>query len=60
MRDARGRFLPGPDPDRHILTRRERRKGYHNASLYGENPWICAWVWRKVRAYYRAKRRKSA
>ena len=28
MRDARGRFLRGPDPDRHQLTRAESRRGY--------------------------------
>lgn len=28
MRDAKGRFLPGPDPDRHILTRLDCQKGY--------------------------------
>lgn len=60
MRNARGRWRPGPDPDRHVLTRRERRKGYRNASLNVENPWICAYVWRKVRASYRTKRRKGA
>jgi hypothetical protein len=28
MRDAKGRFLPGPDPDRHLLTKANRQKGY--------------------------------
>jgi hypothetical protein len=31
MRDKRGRFLPGPDADRHVLTRAEHRRGYRNA-----------------------------
>ncbi len=31
MRDARGRWLAGPDPDRHALTRAERRRGYQSA-----------------------------
>lgn len=28
MRDARGRFLPGPDPRRHRFTRDEQRRGF--------------------------------
>jgi hypothetical protein len=28
MRDSKGRFLPGPDPDRHLLTLDECRKGF--------------------------------
>src|SRR5947209_638492 len=28
MRDSKGRFLPGPDPDRHLLTKEEKRKGF--------------------------------
>ncbi len=60
MRDARGRFLRGPDPDRHELTRAERRRGYRNAvvsprrgSPCGDDVRVLAWVWRKVRSYYR-------
>ena len=62
MRDARGRFLRGPDPDRHQLTRAERRRGYRNAIRSPraggpcDDPRVLAWVWRKVRGYYRAGR----
>ena len=62
MRDARGRFLRGPDPDRHQLTRAERRRGYRNAVASPrpggrcDDPRVLAWVWRKVRGYYRAGR----
>ena len=61
MRDARGRFLGGPDPDRHQLTRAERRRGYRNAvkSPRAGGPCddvrVLAWVWRRVRSYYRAR-----
>jgi hypothetical protein len=34
MRDARGRFLRGPDAARHVFTRAERRRGYRNAVAY--------------------------
>jgi hypothetical protein len=63
MRDAKGRFLPGPDPSRHVLTRAERRKGY--ATLMSGRGRRChdlaalAWAWRKVRSYYRARRRRG-
>ena len=62
MRDSRGRFLPGPDPDRHALTRAERRRGYRNAVVSPragsktDDPRVLAWVWRRVRGYYRARR----
>ncbi len=55
MRDARGRFLPGPDPDRHELTRAERRRGYRNAVAAPRtggrtnDPVVPAWVCGKVR-----------
>jgi hypothetical protein len=60
MRDARGRFLRGPDPNRHEFTRAERRRGYRNAVKAPRPGGPCddvkvlAWVWRKVRSYYRA------
>ena len=63
MREAKGRFLPGPDKDRHVLTRAERRKGY--ATLMSgrgrrcQDPAALAWAWRKVRSYYRARRGRS-
>ena len=58
MRDARGRFLPGPDPDRHELTRAERRRGYAHATerLGSGDARVYAWLYRRVRSYYRARR----
>ena len=62
MRDARGRFLAGPDLDRHEFTRTERRRGYRNAVKSPraggpcDDPRVLAWVWRKVRGFYRARR----
>jgi hypothetical protein len=60
MRDAKGRFLAGPDADRHTFTRRERRRGYRNAvkaprpgTPCAESAHVLAWVWRKVRGHYR-------
>ena len=34
MCDARGRFLPGPDPDRHAFSQAERRLGYLLATRF--------------------------
>jgi hypothetical protein len=56
-RDSKGRFLPGPDPDRHILTRRDRQKGYFLATRYYKMPSRTrAWLWKKIRRYYVNKR----
>ena len=56
-----GGFRKGPDPNRHNLTRAERRRGYVNAinSLSDRvGDWdAMAWVYYKVRGYYRARRR---
>jgi hypothetical protein len=53
-RDARGRFLPGPDPDRHYLTRIDARKGYMVAVLMGKLPSrLRCWLRNKIRFYYR-------
>ena len=58
MRDARGRFLPGPDPDRHILTRDEKRKGYLLATQFYPMPSRTrAWLRSKIRRYYQNHRR---
>jgi hypothetical protein len=61
MRDANGRWLPGPDRDRHRQTRREQRRGYANAMdrLRRQDVHVYAWVWRKVRGYYRRRRRSA-
>ncbi len=58
----RGSFRPGYDPRRHVFTRAERRLGYLRCLTgYGKcsNPHVCAWVWRKVRSYYRSRNHGS-
>jgi hypothetical protein len=61
-RDARGRFLPGYDPDRHRLTRRDRRRGYRVMLGGGRNgqlsPQTIQWVAHKVQRHYRHPRGK--
>lgn len=52
-RDANGRFLPGPDPDRHELTAAERKRGYAAARNHAD-PRVAAWIWRRMRSRYRA------
>lgn len=60
MRDAKGRFLPGPDPDRHLLTRAERQKGYLLATRFYKMPSRTrAWLRSKIRRYYQARRRPA-
>lgn len=49
----KGSFKPGPDPRRHVFTRKERRKGYKRAMAHGDVH-VVAWVFRRVRGYYRA------
>jgi hypothetical protein len=62
-RDAQGRWLPGPDPDRHTLTRAERRKGYQAALRKChamDDGWGAgAWLYYRVRGWYRARRREA-
>jgi hypothetical protein len=54
MCDARGRFLPGPDPDRHAFSQAERRKGYLLATRFYRMPSrVRAWLRNKIRTYYR-------
>jgi hypothetical protein len=55
MRDAKGRFLPGPDPDRHILTRAERQKGYFYAMTGKMASRVRAWLRKKIRRHYQDK-----
>jgi len=61
MRASNGRFLPGPDKGRHRFTRAERRRGYRNAlanaAALDDGAQVYAWIWRKVRGYYRARAR---
>ncbi len=49
-RDSRGRFLPGPDPDRHALTREERSRGGRTTfhKLMMEAPWMLKWLQRRI------------
>ena len=57
MRDQRGRFLPGPDPDRHLLTLAERRKGYLPATRFYPMPSrVRTWLRKKIRAHYAGRR----
>lgn len=59
MRDSKGRFLPGPDPDRHLLTKEEKRKGFWVAMQFVKMPSRTrAWLRKKIRGYY--QRRHSA
>jgi hypothetical protein len=59
-RAANGRFLPGPSPDRHTFTRAERRRGYRRAKAVAEatgDGWgMTAWLYYRVRGYYRFKK----
>jgi hypothetical protein len=56
MRDAKGRFLPSPDPDRHILSRAERQKGYEIATQLAKMPSrVRAWLRKKIRRYYQSR-----
>jgi hypothetical protein len=50
-----GWFKAGPDPRRHKLTRADRAKGYARAlALAGcDSAQLYAWIWRRVRSYYR-------
>ena len=53
MRDVRGRFLSGPDSDRHVLTRAERRKGYLIATRFSAMPnRVRCWLRRKITRFY--------
>lgn len=55
MRDARGRFLPGPDPARHALTTAERRRGYRNALKADLPASVLRWLLSRLRTYYRQR-----
>jgi hypothetical protein len=59
----RGSFQSGPDERRHKFTVDECRRGYR-AAREGKgkcaDPRVAAWVWRKVRARYRAKNANEA
>jgi hypothetical protein len=57
MRDDRGRFLPGPDRQRHVLTTAERRKGGQTAWLrfMEDRPELLRWLQRKIDRTARAE-----
>jgi hypothetical protein len=61
-RSNRGSFRPGPDGRRHIFTRAERRLGYARAmqSTLHAGWDLHDWLFRRVRTYYRARRREAA
>jgi hypothetical protein len=51
-RDARGRFVAGPDQSRHQFTAQERQRGYRSTRFHTD-PKLAAWIWRKMRSAYR-------
>ncbi len=53
MRDSMGRFLAGPDPDRHELTRQERQRGFANMLAAPMPSRVRAHIRRKIRQRYR-------
>ncbi len=58
MRDKHGRFLPGSDPDRHILTVQDRQKGYLVATQMKKMPSRTrAWLRKKITRYYQNRGR---
>lgn len=60
MRDARGRFLPGPDPDRHFLTKLDCQKGFMVATQMKKMPSrLRAWLRKKITRYYQERLRRS-
>ena len=59
----RGSFAQGYEPRRHVFTAAERKRGYAHAFAGGgkcADVRVAAWVWRKVRGYYRARERGAA
>jgi hypothetical protein len=56
MRDSKGRFLPGPDPDRHVFSKAEMRKGYLLATQFYKIPSrVRSWLRSKIRGYYQGR-----
>lgn len=59
MRDARGRFLPGPDPDRHLFTRGECQKGFWLATEFYRKPSrVKSWLRSEIRRFYQGRPRQ--
>ena len=58
MRDVKGRFLPGPDKDRHRFTRTEQQFGYFVTMNCRRLPSrIKAYVRSKITGYYQDRAR---
>jgi hypothetical protein len=52
-----GSFKPGFDPRRHVFSKAELRKGYRVATQERKLPSrVRAWLWRRVKRYYRERR----
>jgi len=62
MRDARGRFQPGPDSSRHQLTTEERQRGFAAAldKLAATSERGYAWLLLRVKGWYCWRRRQQA
>lgn len=53
MRNAKGQFMPGPDKDRHELTREERQKGYFTTAWEaGLHITRWRWIMHKIARFY--------
>ena len=62
MRAPNGRFLAGPDRDRHAFSKAEMRKGFLIATRLAQMPSrLRAWLRKKIRRYYlsRAEARRA-
>jgi hypothetical protein len=62
-RDRYGRFVSGPDADRHEFTGAERRRGYRRAkrrlqAVMGELEGA-QWLLLRVRGWYRSRRPRA-
>jgi hypothetical protein len=51
----KGHFKKGFDPQRHLLTRAERQKGYQVATQQSRQcSRLLAWLWRKTKRHYQS------
>jgi hypothetical protein len=72
VRDEKGRFLPGPVPDRHVFTLGECRRGFATVTLCrkgadGRTEYLIklpsrvrAWLRSKIRRHYQNRPRPGA
>jgi hypothetical protein len=60
MRDSRGRFLRGADPDRHQFTQEQRSQGWQTTfnKLMLHEPWCLLWFAKKVSSTAKDRRRQ--